>query len=539
MKRPRSVLAAAVLGAAAALSAPRLSSGYSTLGISLNADRIGFQTNPSSFTDPASNDNAAPDASWPGAAGADLALRKAAAEWSSQLRAGTGAGDPLQPGGLGSGGSNFDFMSHGTTAATGGLTSAVIRAGGLLGVGMYAVAQTNPNGWSVVFDNSAVNGWDWQDGPGNETDSTNRVDIQGVATHELGHALGLGHSGVASATMAPFTPPQSTTSWRSIEPDDVAGLHAIYGAKLATKPVITGISGNVWIGSPITLTGAGFAATGNQVWFTKKTDGATTTQPMTAVKVTGLASAGGTSLTVVVPPGVAAGDVIVQRGGASADQTLKSAAFPFALTAPPPGPAAIAAFSPDPIPVAAQVTPVLTIFGTNLATATSVSVGTQTYGLGPLAVVNDNEARVTFLPPPKETGVVAVTVTNAFGVSAPAPLTLALSPIRMIFPSAPPQAGATVTLYLASPAPGSFPILAYSSCIGFASFPPLVTFLIGGCGDLQFLAMPPFDAAGITSTPVTIPATFHGTVQLQFADTDVGLSTIPFPTSPPVPFVVP
>jgi hypothetical protein len=52
-------------------------------------------------------------------------------------------------------------------------------------------------------------------------------DFESIVTHEMGHFLGLAHSGYSSATMyARYTP--GSTSMRSLTPDDVAGLCAIY-----------------------------------------------------------------------------------------------------------------------------------------------------------------------------------------------------------------------------------------------------------------------------------------------------------------------
>ena len=48
--------------------------------------------------------------------------------------------------------------------------------------------------------------------------------IEDIAAHEFGHALGLGHSTVATATMYPSTPP-CNTSLRTLDPDDIAGIH--------------------------------------------------------------------------------------------------------------------------------------------------------------------------------------------------------------------------------------------------------------------------------------------------------------------------
>jgi hypothetical protein len=52
-------------------------------------------------------------------------------------------------------------------------------------------------------------------------------DLQSIVTHEAGHFLGLAHSAVAAATMnANYTP--GRISFRSLDPDDQAGICAVY-----------------------------------------------------------------------------------------------------------------------------------------------------------------------------------------------------------------------------------------------------------------------------------------------------------------------
>jgi hypothetical protein len=66
------------------------------------------------------------------------------------------------------------------------------------------------------------------------------VYIEDVATHELGHALGLVHSAVDTATMVSGYPACSQFK-RSLDPDDVAGVQSLYGsvAKVTTNSAPT------------------------------------------------------------------------------------------------------------------------------------------------------------------------------------------------------------------------------------------------------------------------------------------------------------
>jgi Ca2+-binding RTX toxin-like protein len=65
-----------------------------------------------------------------------------------------------------------------------------------------------------------------------ETSFWTTSSLLAVATHEIGHAIGLGHSSISNALMAPYYNPSITTPMA----DDIAGARAIYGAAGAPVP---------------------------------------------------------------------------------------------------------------------------------------------------------------------------------------------------------------------------------------------------------------------------------------------------------------
>ena len=272
-------------GAALLLGPAPTSRAYTLLGGSLGTDQRDFRVL-NNFTDPSANDNQVPDPQFPGHQGAVMAIWKACVEWGSELH-GSGDGDPHQPADLGSGGANFDPSFQGLAASIGGTNDNIHSelAGGSGGVLAYCESPIS-NGWRIRY----YSDWTWEDGP--QAPVTAYKDLQGVAVHEYGHALGLDHSGTIGATMYPSIF-GSGIGQRSIALDDVAGVQAIYGPRSASKPRITAVTAAG--GGQITLHGSGFSPTGNQVWFTNKNVTAAGADP--TVRVSGLASAqGGTTL---------------------------------------------------------------------------------------------------------------------------------------------------------------------------------------------------------------------------------------------------
>lgn len=64
----------------------------------------------------------------------------------------------------------------------------------------------------------------WVDDP-SATESSSNVDYFTIMLHEMGHALGLGHSDVSGSVMYSFY----EGARRSLQADDIAGIQAIYG----------------------------------------------------------------------------------------------------------------------------------------------------------------------------------------------------------------------------------------------------------------------------------------------------------------------
>ena len=295
------VLPSLALGATAILFAPTENVlGYSTIGGSLSAENQRDIRVYNNFSDSASNDNTTIHSNWPGWDGAELAVWKGAAEWGAEVF-GNGTGDGLQT--VGSGGANFDAYWAGHATNVGATDHNIVSTISSCTSGVIAYVETPiANGWRMRFCDG---NFTFDDGPNSV--SWGRMDIQGIATHEYGHSLGLGHSSSSSATMYAYAS-GTATAQRSIENDDKNGVRAIYGTKSSSKPKITAVSVG---GTSVTITGSNFSSTGNEVWFTNNTAIGTSTNPH--LKVTGVSSSlGGTRISVTAPGGSGPGAVMVK-----------------------------------------------------------------------------------------------------------------------------------------------------------------------------------------------------------------------------------
>jgi hypothetical protein len=320
MKLHSFVFSGLALGGAAILLAPAESSyafvkNGSTLGLGQRDVRV-FDN----FADSQSNNNTVAQPNFPSKTGAEMASWKGAVEWGSKPH-GNGEGDPTQAS-LGDGGANFDFAWMGNSSAAGTIDDNIIMASSCPAGVVSNCFQPSTDGWRIVLcDPGRV----WEDDPAATLGAT-EFDIQSAVTHELGHALGLGHSADPTATMD-ATIAAGTLDKRSIEADDIAGIQCIYGVASPTKPMITKVTAvNGPSGITVTVTGMNFTASSNDLWFTPRLPTLPGADPR--VRVQNLTSSGGgTKIVALMQANTPAGngDILVKIQGQGGDKLSNAA----------------------------------------------------------------------------------------------------------------------------------------------------------------------------------------------------------------------
>jgi len=266
---------------------------YNTLGFSLPLSQRDVRVF-NNFDDQVSNNNNTADPNWPGYNGAELAFWKGVAEWGSSSM-GDGSGDPTQPN-IGDGDANFNPVWNGNATGPGsGWRKNVAHAPDVSGGGSIAWAYPSRDGWLIEFADLS---YEFEDGP--DTIYVLNMDIQGIAAHEYGHALGLAHSNNSASTMY-STIARGSIFERNIIYDDINGIQSIYGVKDSDMPYIDTILGSTAPGATAVVIGGNFDATDNRLWFNSDLldDDDPGGEP---VKLSGLTSSGnGTQISFSVP----------------------------------------------------------------------------------------------------------------------------------------------------------------------------------------------------------------------------------------------
>ena len=357
---------AGVLGLAAAVSVLSMKpdgGAYSKLGFSLGTTQRDFRVR-NNFTDSQANNNNNSHYNFPGAVGAVMANWKGGVEWESRSY-NDGSGDTGgSNGNLGDGGADFDWTYQGEASSNGGLNDNIMssQASGCGGGVLAYTESPGSNGWRIKYCES----WTWHDGPDNVFSG---IDIQGVACHELGHALGLGHSGTNGATMYPSISGTGVAA-RSIATDDKNGVQSIYSVAGTNKVEITGIGGSTSIGGTLTISGSNFSNSGNEVWFTKNNSNGV------ATKVTGVSSSsGGTQISVTVPSGIQDGSINV-KSSASGNYALSNS-WPFEIGSVAPAPS-VGAISPTSGQKGSTVSATVTGTGFSSGAQVTIAMGAAT-----------------------------------------------------------------------------------------------------------------------------------------------------------------
>jgi len=511
--------APALLGLVAGFAlarAPR-AAGWTATGDALDLEQRDLRVH-DVFSASGANTNKSPDSNFPGALGAPLAIWKAAVEWGSE-RHGGGGGDPSQLNGLGSGAANYDPSWQGLASGPGGPNDNVHAPLSGSAPGVYAFCETpTSDGWRIRY----YQGWQWHGGPGLAL-APGEIDLQGVATHEHGHALGLGHSSAAGSTML-ANATGSLLGLRSIESDDVAGIAAIYGTKVATKPRVLG---SELSGTQVVLHGLNFAAGGNEVWFTRRSGG-----DGTPVVVPALASThGGTRITLTLPVAAGPGDVLVRRPGSA--HACLSNAWPFDTDHPGTsgGPIAIAGVVPVNLWTVAANPQSIVLSGSGFASATAVAIDGVALAAGAWSTAGDSTLTIQ-LSNPMAPGMRAVEVTNPLGTSAPLQVSVLPPTLPALALSSPISSSAKQLHAFVGAEPGSLVWLCASSSAEPTSLAGIVDLAIGAGGQSLFLLnMWSIDAAGSVTFSFQFSGLPFGTpIHLQAAVLPVG-SALPLAAS--------
>jgi Matrixin len=160
---------------------------------------------------------------------------------------------------------------------------------------------------------------------------TNANCFNQVLLHEMGHALGLGHSGVSTAVMAATVSfSQCSAGARPLQPDDIAGVQFIYGGTTGGAPGRPTVTSATAAGGVLTVqwaSGAGGAPIGHRLDFFS---GGVLVASITVISPA-------TTFATPLPPGIQGTFAVTVTAGNSAGLSPASAPFAFTIGGGAPG----------------------------------------------------------------------------------------------------------------------------------------------------------------------------------------------------------
>ncbi len=244
--------------------------------------------------------------------------------------------------------------------------------------------------------------------------AANTYDLESTIVHEVGHLLGLDHSGVVGATMQPrqglnFIDPAHTM--RTLSDDDLAGIRSLYGQR--TQTAVGSITGNVnavgahvWAENLYTGRVEGSSITDNSGNY--RIDQLTPTdyrvrveyldEPVFASEIS--TSPNYSNISNQAPFRATESQVNIPGAGATAALNLTVSVTPPSIN---PRILGVNALQAAPVQLAAGRTYRLAVGGTNLAsvplTTTGFSVSTPFMSIDPASFARENPANYGFTDP--------------------------------------------------------------------------------------------------------------------------------------------
>ncbi len=272
------------------------------------------------------------------------------------------------------------------------------------------------------------------------------MDVQDVAAHELGHLLGLDHSGWAGGTMYPFVSPQVTLH-RSLSSDEVTGIRSAYPATS-----ISSLTGTILRSSDSSAVGGAYVVARDA---NGRTAGAILSAANGDFTITGL-DAG--TYTVYATPLDSPVDAANLTSGHTVQTNFEPALYPSPIAVGSGASAALGTLMVDadvsinlgidgealPMRAPSGTTTSLTLRGNSLTLGSTLTVSDPSLTLSAVAFFNSQVQFQVTVPAMSAAGHVDLAVTNATGDLAILPAAIEITPPDPVVSNVTPSSGTSL-----------------------------------------------------------------------------------------------